>query len=69
MGLIILALFLITALLSLCPKKVRAHASRFMGERAVFFKSLYIVFFAMFVVFGASRSLLYLCRTLQGTSG
>ena len=62
MGLLILALFVVTATQSLLPKTLRARVAVYLRTRAVIFNSLYFAFVAAFVGFGAVRALFH-CAT------
>ena len=57
MGLLILALFILTAGQSLLPQTRRDGIVRFMQSRATLFNALYLVFVITFVGFGAGRAL------------
>ena len=59
MGLIILALFALTAAQSLTPKSFRKRLARSMQTRANALHALYLGFVATFVGFGAIRALIH----------
>ena len=58
MGLVILVLFIFTALQSLFPGSVRGRIHHFLQVRPSLFSTLYIAFVTVFVTFGTVRALL-----------
>jgi hypothetical protein len=59
MGLVILALFVFTAVQSALPGIYCDRLGRFMQARAFFFNTLYLTFVTVFVSFGATRALVH----------
>jgi hypothetical protein len=59
MGLLILALFAITAMQSLSPGPLRVRLAGFVEAHAAFFNTLYVAFVAAFIAFGATRALFH----------
>jgi hypothetical protein len=57
MGFLILALFLVTAVQSVCPRQVREKLRRFIETRALWFNGFYLLFVTTFVVYGTVRAL------------
>ena len=62
LGLVILGLFLFTAVQSLLPKACRHNLAGYMQSRAPAFNALYVVFVVAFVGYGATRALLHLAH-------
>ncbi len=66
LGLIILALFIATALLSLLPGLWQQRLARAMESRAFLFNILYLGFLFVFIAFGVTRAFLHLLHLYQG---
>ena len=60
MGLLVLALFVMTAAQSLFPGQVRLKLIQFIHAHAMVFNTAYLVFVIAFVGFGAARALVHL---------
>ncbi len=66
MGLLILALFVSTALSSLAPGSLQVRLASYLRERALFFNSAYLIFVTAFVSFGAVRGLIHVKGLFAG---
>ncbi len=62
MGILILALFIVTAIQSLLPKNQRQQIGGFVDRHAVAFKRFYIGFVSVFIAFGLGRAALEIAR-------
>jgi hypothetical protein len=60
MGLLVLALFVVTAAQSLFPKPIRNRLMRFIEAHGRVFNTFYLVFIIAFVSFGTVRALVHL---------
>jgi hypothetical protein len=59
MGILILPLFLFTAIQSTMPESCRDKLKSFMQVRAAFFNSLYLIFILAFIGYGTSRAFIH----------